>query len=213
MFFPLLFFPKDFIIPYIIASRTTDFPYHHSIMYDFTPLYSPVICKNFFPFVYMYKSSRYYAVFHIDLGPMFPRSTTLCLEIGSTAAFKLLATIASDFLVLTTKSIHYYPYSYHFHTKFTFIAPRIPPLTLSFNSMPLDPLAPRLTMRLLADAQIPTTQRLTRVDYIIDSHIQAVTGIKYILAVSIIKYLNKFITSLTCHLTLLGYTEVSLILH
>ena len=32
------------------------------------------------------------------------------------------------------------------------------------------------------------------VNYIIDSRIQAATGIKYILAVSIIKYLNKFIT-------------------
>ena len=44
----------------------TDFPNHHSIMYDFTPLYSPVICKDFFPLVYMYKLSRYYAVFNID---------------------------------------------------------------------------------------------------------------------------------------------------
>ena len=32
------------------------------------------------------------------------------------------------------------------------------------------------------------------VNYIIDSRIQAATGIKYILAVSIIRYLNKFIT-------------------
>ena len=39
--------------------------------------HSPVICKDFFPLVYMYKSSRYYAVFHIDLGPMFPQLTTL----------------------------------------------------------------------------------------------------------------------------------------
>ena len=39
--------------------------------------YSPVICKDFFPLVYMYKSSRYYAVFDIDLGPMFPWSTSL----------------------------------------------------------------------------------------------------------------------------------------
>ena len=33
---------KDFIIPYIINNRITDFHHHHSIMYDFTPLYSPV---------------------------------------------------------------------------------------------------------------------------------------------------------------------------
>ena len=39
--------------------------------------HSPVICKDDFPLVYMYKSSRYYAVFHIDLGPMFPQSTSL----------------------------------------------------------------------------------------------------------------------------------------
>ena len=39
--------------------------------------HSPVICKDYFSLIYMYKSSRYYAVFHIDLGPMFPQSTTL----------------------------------------------------------------------------------------------------------------------------------------
>ena len=37
-----IFSQKDFIIPYIIANRITDFPHHHNIMYDFTPLYSPV---------------------------------------------------------------------------------------------------------------------------------------------------------------------------
>ena len=77
MFFLSYSFPKDFIIPHIIDNRMTDFPHHHSIMYDFTLLYSPVMCKDNFPLVYMYKSSRYYAVFHIDLGPMFPWSTTL----------------------------------------------------------------------------------------------------------------------------------------
>ena len=66
MFFLSYFFPKDFITPHIINNRMTDFPNHHSIMYDFTPLYSPVICKDFFPLVYMYKLSRYYAVFNID---------------------------------------------------------------------------------------------------------------------------------------------------
>ena len=39
--------------------------------------HSPVICKDDFPLVYMYKLSRYYLVFIINLGPMFPRSTTL----------------------------------------------------------------------------------------------------------------------------------------
>ena len=59
-------FPKDIIIPHIIDNHMTDFPHHHSIMYDFTPYillfisHSPVICKDNFPSVYMYKSSRYY---------------------------------------------------------------------------------------------------------------------------------------------------------
>ena len=42
MFFFSYFLPKDIIIPYIIDNRMTDFPHHHSIIYDFTPLYSPV---------------------------------------------------------------------------------------------------------------------------------------------------------------------------
>ena len=72
------FFPKDNIILYIIDNHMTDFPHHHSIMMSSPPYIllfitqSPVICKDFFPLVYMYKSSRYYAVFHIDLGPIFP---------------------------------------------------------------------------------------------------------------------------------------------
>ena len=42
MFFLPYFFPKDFIIPHINDNRMTDFSHHHSIIYDFTPLYSPV---------------------------------------------------------------------------------------------------------------------------------------------------------------------------
>ena len=38
----LIFHPKGIIIPHIINNYMTDFPHHHSIMYDFTPLYSPV---------------------------------------------------------------------------------------------------------------------------------------------------------------------------
>ena len=74
---------RDIIIPHITNNHMTDFPHHHSIMNDFPPYillfsqHSPVICKYFFPLVYMYKLSRYYAVFHIDLGPMFPQSTSL----------------------------------------------------------------------------------------------------------------------------------------
>ena len=58
--------------PIITASCMTSSPY----ILLFTP-YSPVICKDNFPLVYMYKSSRYYAVFHINLGSIFPRSPTL----------------------------------------------------------------------------------------------------------------------------------------
>ena len=78
------FLPTDIIIPYIINDCITDFSHHHSIIYDFTPPYillfsqhSPVICKDYFSLIYMYKSSRYYVVFHIDLGPIFPQSTIL----------------------------------------------------------------------------------------------------------------------------------------
>ena len=77
MFLFSYFLQKDIIIFYTIHNHMTDFPHHHSIIYDFTPPYSPVICKDIFPLIYMYKSSRYYAVFHIDLGPMFPQSTIL----------------------------------------------------------------------------------------------------------------------------------------
>ena len=66
---------------------------------------------------------------------------------------------------LTTKSTHHYPYSYYFHTIFTFITQRILPLTLSFDIVPLDPLVPKLTMRLSADAQIPMIQRLVLINY------------------------------------------------
>ena len=83
--FPFLFFPKDIITPHIIDNCMTDFFHHHSIMYDFNPPpyillftpHSPVICKDYFSLVYMYKSSRYYLVFNIDLGSIFPRSPTL----------------------------------------------------------------------------------------------------------------------------------------
>ena len=59
---------------------------------------------------------------------------------------------------------------------------------LSFDFVPLNPLAPKLTTQLSAGAQIPMTQLLARIDYIIKSRIQAATGIKYILVVYNIKY-------------------------
>ena len=39
--FPFLFLPKR-LYPHIIDNHMTDFPHHHNIMYDLTPLYSPV---------------------------------------------------------------------------------------------------------------------------------------------------------------------------
>ena len=82
--FPSLFLPKRlYHSPYHRQSydRLSPSSQHHVLLHPpyillFTP-YSPVICKDLFPLVHMYKLSRYYAVFHIDLGPMFPRSTTL----------------------------------------------------------------------------------------------------------------------------------------
>ena len=48
---------------------------HHILLHPL--IYSPVVYKDNFPLFYMYKSSRYYFVFDIDLGHMFPRSTSL----------------------------------------------------------------------------------------------------------------------------------------
>ena len=59
---------------------------------------------------------------------------------------------------------------------------------LSSHFVPLDPLAPKLTMQLSAGAQIPMTQRLTRIDYIIKSCIQAATSIKTLYWQSTLKY-------------------------
>ena len=58
--------------PIITASCMTSPPY---ILLFIS--HSPVICKDNFPSVYMYKLSRYYHVFNINLGPMFPQSTSL----------------------------------------------------------------------------------------------------------------------------------------
>ena len=72
---------------------------HPPYILQFTP-YSPVICKENFPLVYMYKSSRYYLVFNIDLGSIFPWSQTLQVLIQAPLQpSSTLATIASDFLV------------------------------------------------------------------------------------------------------------------
>ena len=82
--FPLISFPKKTLSsPTSLPIALQTFPITTASCMISTPYillfsqHSPVICKDFFPFVYMYKSSRYYTVFHIDLGPMFPRSTSL----------------------------------------------------------------------------------------------------------------------------------------
>ena len=77
IFFLSYFFPKDIIIPIsstiawqtfpiITASCMTSPPY----ILLFTP-YSPVICKDNFPLVYMYKLSRYYTVFQLLIWVLF----------------------------------------------------------------------------------------------------------------------------------------------
>ena len=69
--------------------------------------------------------------------------------------------------------------------------------TLSFDIVPLDPLTPKLTTRLSAGAQIPMTQQLAHIDYIINNRIQAATWNKtYFWQSHTFKYLNKFITLL-----------------
>ena len=82
--FPLLFFPKKTLssptsstiarqtFPITTASCMTSPPY--ILLFS---QHSPGICKDCFSLIYVYKSSRYYTVFHIDLGSIFPWSTTL----------------------------------------------------------------------------------------------------------------------------------------
>ena len=102
--------------PIITASCMTSPPY----ILLFTPP-SPVIYKDFFPFVYMYKSSRYYAVFHIDLDSIFPWSTSLkSLDTGSTTTIKHFGYYCQWLPGLTTKSIYCYLYLHYFHTRLTF---------------------------------------------------------------------------------------------
>ena len=153
--FPLLFFPKKTLslpISSTIAWQTFSIttascmsspPY----ILLFTT-HSPVIWKDNFPLVYMYKSSRYYLVFDINLGSIFPQSTSLSLDTGSTAAIKHFGYYCQWLPGLTTKSIYYYSSLLHFHTRFTFTTEEILPLMLSFQFVPLNPLAPRCTFRL-----------------------------------------------------------------
>ena len=84
LYFTILFFPKrHYHPPYHWQShdRLSPSSQHHVWLHPPYVLlfisHSPVICKDSFPSVYMYKSSRYYFVFDINLGHIFPQSTTL----------------------------------------------------------------------------------------------------------------------------------------
>ena len=89
--FPLLFLIFSFLIS---SQKTLSSPTSSTIAWETLSIitascitsppyillfsqHSPVVYKDNFPLFYMYKLSRYYFVFDIDLGPMFPRSTSL----------------------------------------------------------------------------------------------------------------------------------------
>ena len=83
LFFSYSFLKKLYHPPYYQQSydRLSPSSQHHVWLHPSYILlfsqHSPVIYKDFSPLVHMYKLSRYYAVFNINLGPMFPWSTTL----------------------------------------------------------------------------------------------------------------------------------------
>ena len=90
-------------------------------------------------------------------------NNSLNLETGSTAAFKLLAYIASDFLVLLLNPLIIIYILFIIAQDSHLIIPRITAYKhFSFESVPLDPLAPS---QLSAGAQTLTTLGLARIDY------------------------------------------------
>ena len=102
--------------------------------------YSPVICKDNFPLVYMYKSSRYYLVFNDWFGFYFPLvNLSLSLDTSSTAAIKHFGYYCQWLPGLTTKSIYCYLHLHYFRTRLTFTTEGILPLMLSFQFVPLNP--------------------------------------------------------------------------
>ena len=115
LFFSYSFLKRLYHPPYYRQSydRLSPSSQHHVWLHPSYILlfsqHSPVICKDFFPLIHMYKSSRYYAVFNIDLGPMFPQSTSLLKSWNwlhcSLQAFGLYCQRLPG---LTTKSIHCY---------------------------------------------------------------------------------------------------------
>ena len=164
IFFFLITSQKDFIIPYIIDNRMTDSPHHHSIMYCFTPPIFSCLFHILLLFVRTF-SPLFTCINRVD--------TTLYLiliwvlySLGQTfskswnwlhCSLQAFGYYCQRLPGLTTKSIYYHLYLNHFSTRFTFIALRILPLTLSLHSVPLDPLTPKLTTWLSAGAQIPMT--------------------------------------------------------
>ena len=108
LFFPSLFLHKRLYHPLHHQQsheRLSPSLQHHILLHPsyillFTQ-HSPVICKDNFPLVYMYKSSRYYAVFHIDLGSIFPWSPTL-------KVLKLAPLQPSSFWLLLPATSWYY---------------------------------------------------------------------------------------------------------
>ena len=77
--FPFLFFPQKTLSLPISSTITWQTFSITAVSYISSPPYilliaphSPVICKDYFSLVYMYKLSRYYAIFHINLGSIFP---------------------------------------------------------------------------------------------------------------------------------------------
>ena len=168
--FPLLFFPKKTLslpisstiawqtVPIITASCMTSPPY--ILLFA---SHSPVICKDYFPLVYMYKSSRYYLVSNHQFGFYIPSvNLSLSLDTSSTAAIKHFGYYCQWLPGLTTKFIYYYLYSHHFRTRFTFTTEGMLPLMVSFQFVPLDPLAPRCTFRLTLLHKQLATQQLSK---------------------------------------------------
>ena len=107
LFFPY-FFTKDFIIPYVINNHMRDSPHHHSIMYYFTP---PIFaCLVNILLLFIRTISPYFICINwVDTTLYLTLIWVLCSL--SQHLFKswnwlhcslqvLLATIASDFLVL-----------------------------------------------------------------------------------------------------------------
>ena len=113
IFFLSYSFPKRlYHSPYHRQSHDRLFPssQHHACLHPpyilLSAPHSPVICKDNFPLVYMYKSSRYYLVFDIDLGSIFlSHQLSKVLIQAPLQPSSTLATIASDFLVLLLSPI------------------------------------------------------------------------------------------------------------